>query len=249
MSAGNIGENREMKTQPITTTKSAAAGATPPDFAPGTLARDTTLEHFERGVRPTVERNRMFLITMVLAAGTVLNGIGWYIFLPLKTVETYQVNKVEGGRLVADGTAVGSWTPDSDSIAYFLNKWAGDVFNVNAPTIESGLRESGSLVIGSARAQLQEMRAKDNPLASLRDNPEYSRTYEHVSINFIKDDVALLRFRTIARSTPQAQPRVITHAMTVSFTRVKPTTRAEVLKNPAGLFVTNINLTEESVSQ
>jgi type IV secretory pathway component VirB8 len=238
-----------MKTQPITTTKPAAAGAMPPDFAPGALAKDTALEHFERGVRPTVERNRMFLITMVLAAGTVLNGIGWYIFLPLKTVETYVVNKHEGGRLAADGTAVGSWTPDSDSIAYFLNKWADNVFNVNAPTIESTLREAGSLVIGSARAQLQEMRAKDNPLASLRDNPEYSRSYEHVSINFIKDDVALLRFRTIARTSPQAQPRVTTYAMTVSFTRVKPTTRAEVLKNPAGLFVTNINLTEESVSQ
>lgn len=237
-----------MKNQPVTPTKSAP-GATPPDFAPGHLAKDTALEHFERGARPSLERNRWFLIALVLAAGHVANGIGWNIALPLKTVQTFQVNKVDGGRLVADGTAVGNWAPDSDSIAYFLNKWANSVFDVNRATIDGTLTESGELVIGSAKAQLQELRRKDNPLVSLRDYPQYSRTYEFTTVNFIKDDVALLRFRTIARLTPESTPTVVTYAMTVSFTRVKPTTRAEVMKNPAGLFITNINLTEESVSK
>ncbi|MFC5550212.1 type IV secretion system protein [Massilia aerilata] len=237
-----------MKNQPVTTKKSAS-GATPPDFAPGHLAKETALEHFERGARPTLERNRWFLIALVLAAGHVANGIGWNIALPLKTVQTFQVNKVDGGRLVADGTAVGNWAPDSDSIAYFINKWANSVFDVNRATIDGTLTESGELVIGTAKAQLQEMRRKDNPLISMRDYPQYSRTYEFTTINFIKDDVALVRFRTITRLTPESTPMVVTYAMTVSFTRVKPTTRAEVMKNPAGLFITNINLTEESVTK
>jgi type IV secretion system protein TrbF len=233
---------------PPTTTKSAS-GTTPPDFAPGPLAKDTALEHFERGVRPTIERNRMFLIAALLATALVANGLAWNIILPLKSVETYQVNKVEGGRLVADGTAVGNWAPDSDSIAYFLNKWANSVFDVNRATIEGTLTEAGGLVVGSAKAQLAEMRKKDNPLVSLRDYPQYNRTYEYTTLNFIKDDVVLLRFRTITRLSPESPPAITTYAMTVSFTRVKPTTRAEVMKNPAGLFITNINLTEESVSK
>lgn len=237
-----------MKKQPNTPTKSNA-GAPPPDFAPGPLSKDTALEHFERGARPTLERNRMFLICIVLAAGHLANGIGWNIFLPLKTVETYQVNKVDGGRLVADGTAVGNWAPDSDSIGYFLNKWANSVFDVNRATIEGTLTEAGGLVVGSAKAQLAELRKKDNPLISLRDYPTYSRTYEYTTLNFIKDDVALLRFRTITRLSTESAPVITTYAMTLSFTRVKPTTRAEVMKNPAGLFITNINLTEESVSK
>jgi type IV secretory pathway component VirB8 len=237
-----------MKNQPDTTTKSAS-GATPPDFAPAHLAKDTALEYFERGARPSLERNRWFLIALVLATGHVANGIGWNIALPLKTVETFQINKVDGGRLVADGTAVGNWAPDSDSIAYFINKWANSVFDVNRATIEGTLTEAGGLVVGTAKAQLQEMRRKDNPLVSLRDYPQYNRTYEFTTLNFIKDDVALLRFRTISRLTPESSPTIVTYAMTVSFTRVKPTTRAEVMKNPAGLFITNINLTEESVSK
>jgi type IV secretory pathway component VirB8 len=238
-----------MKNQLKTTPKQSASGATPPDFAPGPLAQDTAREHFERGARPSLERNRWFLIALILATGHVFNGIGWNIALPLKTVQTFQVNKVDGGRLVADGTAVGNWAPDSDSIAYFLNKWANSVFDVNRATIDGTLTEAGELVIGAAKAQLAELRKKDNPLVSLRDYAQYNRSYEFVTLNFVKDDVALLRFRTITRLTPESAPVTVTYAMTVSFTRVKPTTRAEVMKNPAGLFITNINLTEESVSK
>jgi type IV secretion system protein TrbF len=237
-----------MKNQPTTTQKSAP-GIAPPDFAPGAMSKNTTLAHFERGARPTLERNRWFLIALVLATGHVFNGIGWNIALPLKSVETFQVSKVEGGRLVADGTPVGNWAPDSDSIAYFINKWANSVFDVNRATIEGTLTEAGGLVIGSAKAQLAELRKKDNPLVSLRDYPQYNRTYDFTTINFIKDDVALLRFRTITRLSPESTPVIVTYAMTVSFTRVKPTSRADVMKNPAGLFITNINLTEESVSK
>jgi type IV secretory pathway component VirB8 len=238
-----------MKNQPTIPKKPPASGGVPPDFAPGEMSKDTALEHFERGARPSLERNRWFLIALVLATGHVFNGIGWNIALPLKSVETFQVNKVDGGRLVADGTAVGNWAPDSDSIAYFLNKWANSAFDVNRATIEGTLTEAGGLVIGSAKAQLAELRKKDNPLVALRDFPGYNRTYEYITLNFVKDDVALLRFRTITRLSAEAAPMTVTYAMTVSFTRVKPTSRAEVMKNPAGLFITNINITEESVSK
>ena len=239
-----------MKNQPNTLSKKAAAvGGTPPDFAPGTISKDTAEEYFDRGARSRIAANRWCVIAAILAVGHVANGLAWNIALPLKSVETFQVNKVEGGRLVADGTAVGNWAPDSDSIAYFLNKWASNVFDVNRANIDGTLTASNELVIGSAKAQLQEIRRKDNPLISLRDYPEYSRTYDFTTINFIKDDVALIRFRTITRLAPDAAPTTTTYAMTVSFTRVKPTTRAEVMKNPAGLFITNINLTEESVTK
>jgi hypothetical protein len=35
----------------------------------------------------------------------------------------------------------------------------------------------------------------------------------------------------------------------VTYTRVKPRTRDDVMKNPAGLFITSFNPTEESVSK
>lgn len=228
------------------TAKKRSTG-TVPDFAPGDIARDTSVEYFERGAKASIERNRWFLISLLLVGAHIANGVAWGVVLPLKTVETYQINKVEGGRLVADPNAVGHWSPDSDSISYFLNKWASNVMEVNAATIEGTLSEASEIAVGTAKDQLRELRLKDNPLIMLRDVPGYSRNYEFVSFNTVKDDVVLLRFKTVTRRGDNAT--TATHSMTITFTRVKPTTRAQVMKNPAGLFVTNFNLTEESVSQ
>lgn len=229
--------------------KSPSASTDGSDFAPGRFRLDTAEKYFERGVKATVERNRWFLIAVVLGVGHVVNGFSWNAFLPLKTIETIQVNKVEGGRLVADGTVVGNWVPDQDSIAYFINQWAMSVFDINRATIDSTLAKSVEQVVGTAKIQLQELRRNSNPLLLLNQHPEYSRSYEFSTINFIKDDVALLRFRTVSRTSPRSQPVTVTYAMTVTFSRIKPTTRAAVMKNPAGLYITNFNLTEEAVTK
>lgn len=218
------------------------------DFAPSPINEDTSRIYFDRGARPIIQRNHANLISLILAVG--LAGAAWSfgLLIPLKTVETFQVTKVDGGRLVTDGEPVGRWSPDSDSIAYFINNWGKNVFDINASTIESTIAESSQMTVGTAVEQLRELRRKDNPLALLRESPGLSRQFKHTSINFIKDDVALLRFRTITRA-PGIQPKEQAYAMTVTFVRVKPTTRAQVMQNPAGLFISNFNLTEEALSK
>jgi len=232
-----------------TAAKPAAAPSTPPDFTPGPTHQATAKKYFERGAMHLVESNRWFLISLVLAAGHVAQGIAWNGFLPLKTVETYVVNQVDKGRLVADGTPVGTWSPDDDAIDYFVNQWASKTWDVNSQTIATTFSESAEQVVGLAKVQLQDLRKKDNPLSSLHEYPGYSRTYEFISMNKVKDDVRLVRFRTITRLSPESQPTYTTYAMTVTFTRVKPRTRADVMKNPAGLYITSFNPTEESVSK
>jgi type IV secretory pathway component VirB8 len=217
-----------------------------PDFAPNQIAYDTTREYFESGAKPRIERNRWFLISTILAVALLI--LIWGVFfqlLPLKTVETFQVNRVDSGRLVVDGTPVGSWEPDNDSIAYFLNQWGNNVFDINQSTIVQTLTLASEITIGTAVDQLSELRQKDNPLLLLKETPSLFRTYEFISVNFIKSDVALLRFKTITRAANRP-PKEMTYAMTISFVRVKPKTKIQVIKNPAGLFITNFNLTEES---
>lgn len=234
---------------PLSKAQQAPALSNPPDFAPGPPKQAAVQEYFARGSKKDVQNNRLFFIAAILAAGHVLQGVAWNGFLPLKTVETVVVNQGENGRLVTDGTPVGTWNPDDEAIDYFVNQWASKTWDVNRATIENTFAESAEQVVGIAKVQLQELRNKDNPLASLHDNPGYSRTYEFISMNKVKDDVRLLRFKTVTRLSPEAQPVTTTYAMTVTFTRVKPRTRAEVMKNPAGLFITSFNPTEESVSK
>lgn len=217
----------------------------PRDLAPGPISRDATVMHFERGAKASLERNRWFFVSLILGAALIANGVAWNALLPLKTIETFQVNQVDKGRLVADGTPVGSWVPDDDAVDYFVNQWANKTWDINGATIEGTLAESAEQAVGTAKVQLQEMRKKENPYTLLKDYPGYSRTYETISINKVRDNVRLVRFRTITRQAPTATPRVTIYALTVTFTRTKPRTRAEVLKNPAGLYITSFNPTEE----
>lgn len=234
-----------MKTQ----SKSQKTGSqTIPDFAPGSISADTQRKYFENGAGPKIERNRWFFISLLLTVALIGCIYTFTIILPLKSVETYQVNKVEGGRLIAEGTPVGSWAPDSDSIAYHLNRWANSVFDINRSTIEQNIADSTEMTIGNATDQLRDLRSRDNPILLLKDTPELIRTYEYTSINFIKDDVALLRFKTITR-VPGKKPKEVPYSITINFTRVKPKTKAQVMRNPAGLFVANFSLNEENISK
>lgn len=214
-----------------------------PDFAPGEFSEDTARKQFERGGETKVHNNRMFVIACIQGIAIILLAIAVYSLFPLKTVETQLVHSEAGGRLVAEGQAVGNWTPDHDNIAYFINKWADSVFDINAATIQRTIRESAEFTIGNATQQLKDLRIKDNPLVLLKSNPNLIRSYEFITINFYESDVALLRFKTITRSNDTVKE--VTYAMRVTFVRVKPTTRQQIVRNPGGLFIKSFNLTEE----
>lgn len=232
-----------MKTQ-----KSASSSGPIPDFAPGPISKDVSRKAFNMGTKPTIERNKWFLVSCILSVALVISLLIIKELFPLKTIETILVNKVDGGRLVTDGTTVGSWEPDSDSIAYHLSQWVSKVIDINESTIVQTMAEAQEIAIEGAFEQLAELRRKENPLALLRETPGLYRSYEYVSLNFVKSDVAFIRFNAITRR-PNSKPTTITYAMTITFTRVKPKTRALAIKNPAGLYIKNFNLTEESGSK
>lgn len=215
-----------------------------PDFAPSDMGADTARIHFERGAQPSIEKNRWFLVALVLAGGHVLHGFAYNQMLPLQRIEAYAIQKTDGGRLVVEDSPIGRWTPDKDSLAYFVNLWASNVYDINRSTIDRTLRTSTSLVVGNAVGQLRDLRYKDNPMVLLRDNLDYTRTYENKSINFIKDDVALLRFKAITRNNGEVSESH--YVMTVTFTLIKPKTREQLIANPAGLYITSFNVTEET---
>lgn len=215
-----------------------------PPFTPGAA---TESAFFEAAGKPRVERNRFFLVSLVLAVGYPLMGAAFMTLLPLKTVETYLVHKADGGRAVADGTPLGTWSPDRDMISYFVNDWARNVFDINPSTITLTTSNAMRMTVGTATEQLSEHRRKDNPYALLNEAPGTTRTYEHKSINFLSDNTVLLRFNTDKRR-PGQRPEIKAYALSATFTRNKPTSSAEILRNPAGLYITNFSLSEEAVS-
>ena len=230
--------------KPAHAPKPKAGGNGIPDFAPGSIGQNAAQKYFEMGSAIRIERNRWFLTALIIGCALVAESVSLSFLFPLKTVETIQVNRMEGGRLVADPTPVGNWEPDNDSLAFFINKWAESVFDVKRATIQQTVAESSLYAIDTAARQLKEFRIADNPISNLNEYPGYSRSYTFMSINFINSETALLRFKTTTRKGEMVEEDV--YLMTVTYTLVKPKTVDQVVRNPAGLYVTNFTLSKES---
>ncbi len=232
--------------------KSANAGSAskaPPDFTPGPPDEAARRVHYEMGAGSRIERNRWFLLACIEAVALVANGAASIRLFPLKTVEPVVIHQSDSGRRVIDTSQSGVWVPDQPALSYALNQWVEQVFAINGATVEANLARAASKTIGTASDQLRDLRRKENPLVLLRDNPRLVREYENLSINFLGSDAALIRFRTTTRRAPGAAPESRSYAMTINFNVVKPTTREEILKDPAGVYITGFNLNDEATTK
>lgn len=218
------------------------------DAAPGVMAATTERQYFEASAAPRIERNRMWVIAGLSIGLNIVLGSAIWQMMPLKTIETYQVTKADGGRLVVDGEPLGKWVPDKEIINYFLAEWVRSFKDINSATLAATVKRSAEMVVGVAVQQLTDERIKDNPFTLLNESPGLVRTVEVTSINSVNDNVSLIRFTTTTRRAGIA-PRSEAFVLTATFTRVKPTTREEVARNPAGLYITNFDLREEAISK
>jgi type IV secretory pathway component VirB8 len=239
----NVQENHYMKKDSKDNSK-----LEPLDAAPGDIAADTGRKFFEASAMPRVERNRMWALLVLSLGLNVVQGIGTYSLFPLKTVETILVNKSDNGRLTSDGEPIGKWIPDRDMISYFLSEWTRSVFVINAATLDATNKRAAEMATGIASQQLRDLRSKENPFVLLQEAPGMVRTVDIISVNYLSDTAALVRYRTTTLRAGTAA-RVETFALSIVFTKVKPTTREEAARNPAGLYITNFSRDEESISK
>ncbi|AOY97491.1 hypothetical protein BKK79_36705 (plasmid) [Cupriavidus sp. USMAA2-4] len=225
----------------------AAASSTPVSFTPGPPEEAAKRKHFELGAAERISRNRWFLIAIIEGLALVGNGFGIAHVLPLKTVEPVVIYQNDTGRRIVDTSQTGKWQPDQSAVAFAINQWALKVFTINAATLDANLEFAASRTSGTATDQLRDLRRKDNPYTALHDNPRLVREYDNLSLNFLGDgSAALLRFKTTTRRSAGDKPEVRYFSLTINFYTVKPASREEALKDPAGLFVSSFNLNDES---
>lgn len=220
----------------------------PSVITPGPIHEATARAYFARGSAEKLVGNHWRLFCFVLLFAQLASSAAIWQMVPLKTVEVYVATKQEGGRLTADELS-GKWVPDQDMILYFLSSWTSNLTEVNAATWERTTSYALEFTVNAAADQVRDFlrRQENNPALLLRKNPNFVRTYELVSANIIDSGSALIRYRTTSRHQSGTAPDVVHYAITINYTRIKPTTRKQALSNPSGLAITSFNISEESL--
>jgi type IV secretion system protein TrbF len=221
------------------------ASRAPGDLTPGPIKESTVRKYFERGGKLKLQSDRSYWTNMMSLVLNLFLASVIVMLLPLKTVQTVVIHEGSVGQLNPGYNEVDNYMPDRNAIAYFLSAWVDNARDINASVINDRLTAAGAVAIGDAHDQLQELVKEDNPLGRLRQYPYLRRTYQRLSLNFVKNDTVVLRYSLTERTGPGSPPTVTVWVMTITFERIPPHTQEQVDTNPAGLYVTSFNNSQE----
>ena len=219
-----------------------------PPVTPGLEPDSATREYFNRGGKIAVDRNRWFVVCMILAIGYLLFAAAFWQLIPLKKIEPVLVSTEESGRAFAIGAGNKPFQPGQESISYHIKEWVSNLWSINASTIDITQRAALRKIAGNAAQQVDAWLRANNPYVAIKNSPTTVRQIEPVSINFLKSDTVLFRFREVTFAASGASATTKTVAVTLQFGLKPPERREDVFENPLGLQIINFNATEESGS-
>lgn len=194
---------------------------------------------FEVQGAAVVERNRWFLISLILSMGIVVTGAALLGLLPLKRVVPFVLNHADNGAMTIASTQVHIYEPDEAVKRYFLAQWVRQLLTLDPHQSANNLAAAYQLTRSKATVEFTDWVQRHQPLAELRKDPTLTRTVSIASISMIDDGAALLRVTTEQRNAGNPSAVQEHYVLTLHFAVVRPQREEEVLANPSGLLVTH----------
>lgn len=212
--------------------------------APPTSYDQAKAEWLERMGSPIVEKNRWFIMAILLAVALVLGAFAYTKILPLKSVQPWivEVDKLTG-ETKASSVQTTSYVPQEREIRYFLARWVRQLTEIG-PSTPRDLQEAYKFVRATAVDSFKEYLQTSHVFAELKRDPTLRRSIEISSITFIQDGVAMIRVVSTTRTTLSmpVQKRFIIKA---DFILDPPKSEMEIQENPIGFFITHFDFREE----
>ncbi|MCA3000109.1 MAG: hypothetical protein ING75_16080 [Rhodocyclaceae bacterium] len=197
-------------------------------------------------VKLTVDNTRLFVVAVACAAGLVANAIATYQLFPLKQTNAVLVERdTSSGAVRAVGRTTEPYTPTRADIQYFLGRYVTQLTSINRLTTERDLAEAlRDFTRGKAVTQFNAIVDREEPIAKLRADPGFTRQVKVTSVSLLKDG-AVVKYQLSDQRTNDATPRSTKYVATLQFSIIPPTDEATILKNPAGLYITDVDLARD----
>ena len=201
-------------------------------------------EWAERMGEPIVEKNRWFVVSIVLALALAASLSALNLLMPLKTAVPWLVRVDRQTGEVIGVTQVKDLKVGDAEKKYFISRWIKNIVDLEQGTTEPNLRQAFLFVRGKAVEEYKDFMTKTRPLPRLQEQKTLTRKTDIVSFNFQADNSASIRFETEER-VDNTKPVIKRYAAYVTFEIVPPTTDREIINNPLGLFITHFTIAEE----
>ena len=187
----------------------------------------------------------MLFVSVLVIAG--LEAAALVLVMPLKTVETIQINRDGQGRVAVANADAQRFTPDDGIKQAWIIDWVTDLTEINSATWQRSIERATTRSLGVGVDQIRDYlsRVENQPAQILNDKPAFVREFTRQSVNMIEPNVALVRYTLTSRGGQGSSKVVKSYALTATLATIKPETREDVLRNPTGLAVQSFNISEE----
>ncbi|MBU6460718.1 MAG: type IV secretion system protein [Proteobacteria bacterium] len=215
-----------------------------PEQAPLVAYDKARIIWFERYGSAIVEKNRYFVLAMLLGLAVMGLGVTIDLMLPLKTVVPYVVRVAHNGNVEVDAAASRPYVPGQAEESYFLAHWTEKLLTLDAVLSPQYFREDYAYTRSKAIQEFTAFMASTRPLEKLQKNPSLTQSVALHSINYLDPGVALVRVGT-QRQSLSGKPSGRNYVVTLHFVLVTPRTEAQILSNPIGLYITDFNVARD----
>lgn len=199
---------------------------------------------YELYVQPLVERNRAFILVVLLICIATLQAGTIFMLFPLHKAVPWIVRvNANTGAIVGQPTPVTEAAPPTNlEVQYFMARWVRDVMTLNPVLTVSYLSRAYGFTMGTGTQELKNYISQKQPIVKLQTTPGLVSTVRVDSTNFLSGNNAFLRVTEAVQTNGQT---VYKHYdVTISYVLIPPTTLQQAYKNPIGFHVTEFTITK-----
>lgn len=194
----------------------------------------------EGGVQ--VERNRYFLVILILSAVMSVMALAMILFFPLKTVVPYVIKVDSIGRAQPIQVAPEKFVASDAEIKYHTAQWINDVMTIRPGITRLNAKNAFNIVDGDAVGQFGRWMTEYRPIEKAVEHPEITTDTYVTSINKLSDHNLLVQFYTVTTTAGSAEKQYWT--ATLNYSTFVPKTEEEILVNPIGMRIESFSISK-----
>lgn len=196
-----------------------------------------------------VAEQRMFLVALVALGLAVLLAIGYLKNRPAEIPIPWlvEVNQAQG--VVSRPVRVEAVKPSDAVIKAELARWVSKIFTIDRQLTQKLFGEANAMTKGLGTDQFTEFRVKQAIVERMNKDASLQRKANVNSVDVSQPGVAFIFLTTQESQGSSANTGTASYRVTLKYEILPPSTEAEILVNPLGLYITSLNVTEEGASR
>jgi len=186
---------------------------------------------------------RQWVVIAALSVSVAALSIGLATLSPLKERVPYflEVEKATG-RVEVSGQVAQRFEANEQAVRYFLGRWVQDAFTIDEATRQRILT-AYSYMRGPGIVQFERLLDTEDPLGKLQQSSAFRRSVEIVTPpQIVADGSVLIRIQLVEGRDVVARKQI-----SLRYVLIPPRDDDDILRNPIGLWITDLNVVNEAL--